>query len=140
MKPHLLRDFPQQFRTFEIFLNSDYTVSIEAVNVDPAIAEETPAAKSRKNAIAAQQIVHNNLTLVSANYQTIGKIAIPPTDPTRPQIGDQATGAGGVADPSIQYLDLTSQGIPFNASYNAQLFKQLSPAMKARMQTLFPAV
>lgn len=135
-----LRDFPQQFRTFEIFLNSDYTVSIEAVNVDPAIAEETPAAKSRKNAIAAQQIVHNNLTAVSANYQTLGKMAIPPTDPTRPQIGDQATGADGVADPSIQFLDLTSQGIPFNASYNARLFKQLSPAMKTRMQKMFPAV
>ena len=135
-----LRDFPQQFRTFEISLNSDYTVSIEAVNVDPAIAEETPAAKSRENAIATQQIVHTDSTLSSANYQTFGGKPIPPTDPTRLQIGEQVAGIDGVTDPSIQYIDLTSQGIPYNASYNARLFKQLSPAMKAHMQMLFPVV
>ena len=43
-----LRDFPQQFRTFEIYLNGDYTVSIETLNVDVAVAEGTPAAQSRK--------------------------------------------------------------------------------------------
>ncbi|MBI9075246.1 MAG: TIGR03768 family metallophosphoesterase [Desulfatibacillum sp.] len=135
-----LRDFPQQFRTFEILLNSDYSVSIEAVNVDPAIAEGTPAAKSRRNAIAAQQIVHGNLTMSAPNYETFLGKPIPPTDPTQPQSGEQITGVGGVADPSIQYQDLTSRGIPYNASYNARLFKQLSPAMKAHMQKLFPAV
>ena len=135
-----LRDFPQQFRTFEIFINSDYTVSIEAVNVDPAIAEGTPAAKSRRNAIATQQIVHSNLTANFPNYETFDGKSIPPTDPTRPQSGDQAKGSGGVTDPSIKYLDMISQGIPYNASYNARLFKQLSPAMKAQMEKLFPAV
>lgn len=132
-----LHDFPQQFRTFEIFLNSDYTVSIEAVNVDPAFAEGTPAAKSRKNAIAAQQIVHRNLTANAANYETFLNKPIPTTDPTRPQSGEQTAG-DGVTDPSIQYLDLTSEGIPYNASYNARLFKQLSPTMQAHLQTLFP--
>ncbi len=136
-----LRDFPQQFRTFEIFLNSDYSVSIEAVNVDPAIAEETPAAKSRRNAIATQQIVHTNLTSGSANYETFLGNPIPPTDPTRnPQVGEQTTVTSGIPDPSIQFVDLTSHGIPYNASYNARLFKQLSPTMKAHMQTLFPTV
>jgi len=134
-----LHDFPQQFRTFEIFLNSDYTVAIEAVNVDPAIADGTPAAKSRNNAIAAQQIVHSALIANPANYKTFMGNPIPPTDPTRPQAGEQSTTVGGVADPSIQFLDLTSQGIPYNASYNARLYKQLSPTMKARMQALFPA-
>ena len=57
-----LRDFPQQFRTFEIYLNSDYTISIVTINVDPAVAEGTPAATSRSYSIAAQQIVQNNLT------------------------------------------------------------------------------
>ena len=47
-----LRDFPQQFRTFEIYLNSDDTISIVTTDVDPAVAEGTPAAKSRKYAIA----------------------------------------------------------------------------------------
>ncbi len=52
-----LRDFPQQFRTFEIYLNSDATISIVAIDVDPAVQEGTPAAKSRSYAIAATQIV-----------------------------------------------------------------------------------
>jgi len=53
-----LRDFPQQFRTFEIFLNSDNTISINIVNVDPSVKDGTPAAVSRKYAVAAQQIVN----------------------------------------------------------------------------------
>lgn len=52
-----LRDFPQQFRTFEVYLNSDLTLSIVANDVDPAVKVETPAAKSRAYAIAATQIV-----------------------------------------------------------------------------------
>ncbi len=48
-----LRDFPQQFRTFEIYLNSDYTISIVTTDVDPAVKDGTPAATSRKYAIAA---------------------------------------------------------------------------------------
>jgi metallophosphoesterase (TIGR03768 family) len=54
-----LRDFPQQFRAFDIQLNGDLTVSIMATNVDPAVAEGTPAAKSRRYAVAAQQIVNS---------------------------------------------------------------------------------
>jgi metallophosphoesterase (TIGR03768 family) len=56
-----LRDFPQQFRTFEICLNSDYTISIVTTNVDPAVKEGTPAAKSRSYAVATQQIINNNV-------------------------------------------------------------------------------
>jgi len=54
-----LHDFPQQFRTFEIFLNSDDTISIVTTNVDPAVLEGTPAAISRRYAIAAAQILKN---------------------------------------------------------------------------------
>ena len=62
-----LRDFPQQFRTFEIYLNSDATLSIVTTDVDPAVKEGTPAAKSRAYAVAAEQIVgadrcNNNVT------------------------------------------------------------------------------
>ena len=56
-----LRDFPQQFRTFEIYLNSDYTISIVTTDVDPAVKDGTPAAKSRKYAVAAQQIIKTNV-------------------------------------------------------------------------------
>jgi metallophosphoesterase (TIGR03768 family) len=52
-----LRDFPQQFRTFEIYLNSDNTISIVTTNVDPAVKDGSLAATSRKYAIAAEQIV-----------------------------------------------------------------------------------
>jgi len=52
-----LRDFPQQFRTFQIYLNSDNTISIVTTDVDPAVKAESLAARSRSYAIAAEQIV-----------------------------------------------------------------------------------
>ena len=108
-----LRDFPQQFRTFEIYINSDYTISIVTTDVDPAVKEGTPAAVSRKYAVAAYQITGNNL---SPN--------IPGSDPT-------SIGYPTAPDPTIKSM------LP-SCSYNATLFKQLSPAMKAKMQTLYP--
>jgi len=51
-----LRDFPQQFRTFEIVLNGDDTVSILATCVDPAVKEGSLAAKSRAFSVASQQL------------------------------------------------------------------------------------
>jgi metallophosphoesterase (TIGR03768 family) len=68
-----LRDFPQQFRTFEIYLNNDATISIMITNVDPAVLEGTPAATSRKYAIAAAQIAGTWDTLTNWN---------PTNDPT----------------------------------------------------------
>jgi metallophosphoesterase (TIGR03768 family) len=94
-----LRDFPQQFRTFEIYLNSDYTISILATNVDPAVKEGTPAATSRKYAIAATQIVETWGLTTKWN----------PTN------------------------DSTIKPMP-TGSYNAELVKQLSPAMRAKIK------
>jgi metallophosphoesterase (TIGR03768 family) len=51
-----LRDFPQQFRTFEINRNSDNTISIFTTDVDPAVKDGSLAAKSRSYAIASQEI------------------------------------------------------------------------------------
>jgi metallophosphoesterase (TIGR03768 family) len=59
-----LRDFPQQFRTFEIVANGDDTVSIVTTDVDPAVADGSPAARSRAYAVAAQQIFKNPLGLM----------------------------------------------------------------------------
>jgi metallophosphoesterase (TIGR03768 family) len=56
-----LRDFPQQFRTFDIVRNSDNTISIFTTNVDPAVKEGTIAATSRSYGIAAMQIFNNTL-------------------------------------------------------------------------------
>lgn len=51
-----LREYPQQFRTFEIVRNSDNTISIITTNIDPAYNDRSLADKSRSYAIAAAQI------------------------------------------------------------------------------------
>ncbi|GFE62895.1 TIGR03768 family metallophosphoesterase [Geobacter sp. AOG2] len=113
-----LHDFPQQFRTFDINLNSDYSVSIVTTNVDPAVKDGTPAAKSLKYAVAAQQIVKS-----AGIYQA---------DVSTNCLVDPVTQAStGVVDPSIRPMP--------TGSYNAELFKQLSPAMTAALQKQFPA-
>jgi metallophosphoesterase (TIGR03768 family) len=50
------RDFPQEFRTFEIVRNSDNSISIFITDVDPAVTDGSLAAISRSYAVAAQQI------------------------------------------------------------------------------------
>ena len=64
-----LRDFPQQFRTFDIMLNNDGIISIVTTNVDPAVRDGSPAAISRSYAIAAQQLFKNPIEyLPSGSY------------------------------------------------------------------------
>jgi hypothetical protein len=155
-----LRDFPQQLRTFEIFLNGDYTVSIVTTNVDPAVRAGTPAATSRAYSVATQQIVQNVLVPNNVNQSMINEapLAAPPIyyppayapiptmDPTRPQMPDGCyvpvppVELGCVQD---RFLDPSIQagavpGVPYVASYNAELFKQLSPDMVSYLRTRFP--
>lgn len=56
-----LRDFPQQFRTFDIVRNSDNNISILATNVDTDVKKGSLAYKSRSYAIGAQQIFQANI-------------------------------------------------------------------------------
>jgi hypothetical protein len=51
-----LREFPQQFRTFEIVRNSDNNISIFTENIDVLTEHDDLVAKSRSYAIAANQI------------------------------------------------------------------------------------
>jgi len=51
-----LREFPQQFRTFDIFRNNDNSISIFVTNVDPALKVGSLAYVGRSYAIAAQQL------------------------------------------------------------------------------------
>lgn len=120
-----LRDFPQQFRTFDLYLNDDDTISIVTLNVDPAVAEGSPAAKSRRYAIAVQQILQNDARPNARNLSAIKGHPLPTMDPSRPQ-NDQL-------DPTIQFADLTAATppVPYNASYNAELLKPLSREMAA---------
>ena len=108
-----LRDFPQQFRTFEIQLNNDYTIAIATTDVDPTAKAGTPAAKSREYAVATQQIESKDF---SPNLKG--------ADPT-------VLGYPDATDPSIKSM------LP-SYSYNATLHKQLSPAMVNILKALFP--
>jgi hypothetical protein len=54
-----LRDFPQQFRTWEIRRNSDNTISIVTTDVDPQVEDGSLAADSRGYAIGASRIFGN---------------------------------------------------------------------------------
>lgn len=67
-----LRDFPQQFRTFDLVLNRDDTLSVFVTNVDPAVAPGSPAAMSRSYAIAATQIFTMQRAKDSAPYLPVG--------------------------------------------------------------------
>jgi metallophosphoesterase (TIGR03768 family) len=137
-----LRDFPQQFRTFEVYLNSDYSISIVVINVDPAVAEGTPAATSRSFAIAAQQIVQNDLVPNSRNTSVVrlpdGVVAVETMDPTRPQVIPSAQNPG--TDPTVIYGRVP--GVPYCASYNAELFKYLNPtsSMGVKLRKMFPSI
>ena len=55
-----LRDFPQQFRTFDIRRNTDNNISIIITNVDPAVVPGSPAYKSRGYAIGAARVFGGN--------------------------------------------------------------------------------
>lgn len=67
-----LRDFPQQFRTFDLVLNQDNTLSVFVTDVDPAVAPGSPAALSRSYAIAAAQIFLMQRAKGSAPYLPTG--------------------------------------------------------------------
>ena len=83
-----LRDFPQQFRTFEIVRNSDNTISVFTTDVDPAVRSGSLADTSRSYAVASNELFNATLT-----------------------------------------------GAP-SGSYNAELVKQLTPEMQAKIQNL----
>jgi hypothetical protein len=51
-----LRDFPQQFRTWEILRNSDNSISIKTTDVDPQVEAGSPAADSRGYAVGAGRV------------------------------------------------------------------------------------
>lgn len=103
-----LHDFPQQLRTFDIELNSDYSVSIVTANVDPAVKEGTPAATARKYAVAAMQIVGN-----------------PDIKQNNAPLIDPASQTAVGTDPSIHPIP--------TGSYSAELFVPLSPEMTAKI-------
>jgi metallophosphoesterase (TIGR03768 family) len=98
-----LRDFPQQFRMFDLYSNLDDTISIVTTNVDPAVREGTPAARSRSYAVASAQILSS--ALLEAGFDLYDS-ANPPVVP----------GNGAHYMPT--------------GSYNAELVVSLTPKMQ----------
>lgn len=116
-----LRDYPQQFRTFEVEFNSDATISIFVTNVDPSVAEGTPAARSRALAVATQQIVQT-----PSIYQQPSKLV----DLATQLVVTDASG-NPLPDPSIRPMPA--------GSYNAELVLQLTTEMQTKLQALLGA-
>ncbi len=74
-----LRDFPQNFRTFEIVLNSDQTLSILTKNISPTVKEGSFASIARSYSVAAQQTFNGRTELLpSGSYN--GELIFPLTE------------------------------------------------------------
>jgi len=90
--------------------------------------------------VATQQIVQGDAILNNPNYLTMYGKDLGPMDPTRPQGGDPLNPGSGddFFDLSIKYGQVPN--VPYCASYNAELFKQLSPEMISALQAKYPIV
>jgi metallophosphoesterase (TIGR03768 family) len=51
-----LRDWPQEFRTFEILRNTDNSISMMVTDIDPEVTPGSPADKSRSYAVGAARL------------------------------------------------------------------------------------
>jgi hypothetical protein len=70
-----LRDFPQQFRTFEIVRNGDNTISIFITDIDPAVKEGSLAALSRSQGLAAAQIYKMSIDGLAYNAELVKQLS-----------------------------------------------------------------
>ena len=71
-----LREFPQQFRTFDIVFNSDNTLSIQTADVDPDVKSNSFAATSRSYAIAAYQTYRRTEPILPLNVDLVKKLTL----------------------------------------------------------------
>ena len=69
-----LREFPQQFRIFDILSKSDNTLSIQTADVDPDVRSNSFAATSRSYAIAAYQTYGLKGDLFPSNVNLVKKL------------------------------------------------------------------
>ena len=118
-----LRDYPQMFRMFEIYRNSDSTVSIMITDVDPAVSSGSLANLSRSYGVTAQQIFVNQMNPSpngSYNAELFKTLTAPaPVSPSQtPDGGDSGpapitTGPAGQASVTIKTNDLGQTIAPY---------------------------
>ena len=117
-----LRDFPQQFRTFEIVRNDNNTVSIFITNVDPAVQEdpeappESPAAKSRGYAIGAHRIAAGAIGFTDTTSHAYNAELIKPL-PAPYTIMVNVKGPGTVTSSPYSGVNCTTGTSPCSATY-----------------------
>ncbi len=75
-----LRDFPQQFRAWDIVRNSDNTISIVTTDVDPKVEDGSPAADSRGYDIGVTRII-GNLGLTDTTSHACNAELVKPLSP-----------------------------------------------------------
>lgn len=75
-----LRDFPIQFRSWEIFLNSDTNVSIVTTDVDPATTPDSPAGKAVGLGLGALR-VYSCIELTNTYSHTYNAEMVKPLTP-----------------------------------------------------------
>jgi hypothetical protein len=103
------------------------------------VAPGTPAAKSRYYSIATQQIIQTNLRENNYNFAQMYGQNVETMDPTRLQSGSSPIFDKNdpvSTDPTIWYGSV--KDVPYCGSYNAELYKQLSPAMIAVLKAKHP--
>lgn len=107
-----LRDFPQEFRTFDILRNTDNSISIRVTDVDPEITTNSPAAVSRGYAIGVARIYGTPCLSVSdtnsyAHNAELLKLLNPPMQSVIAAYGDAVTqplavsGAGTISPDGV---------------------------------------
>jgi hypothetical protein len=110
-----LRDFPQQFRTFEIVRNDNNTLSMFVTNVDPAVQGVSPAAKSRGYAIGANRIAEGAPGLTDTTSRAYNAELIKPL-PAPYTITVNVTGPGTVISSPYSGVSCAA-GSPCSATY-----------------------
>ena len=99
-----------------------------------------PVYYSSLSAAGSSEAVNNAIPpfdLTTLKPVDMSNVSVPSMDPSRPQ--------DNTGDKSIQRVDLSNPpagetAVPYNASYNAVLLKQLSSAMISALKQQFPAV
>jgi metallophosphoesterase (TIGR03768 family) len=93
-----LRDYPQEFRMFDIRRNADNTVSILVTDVDPAAAPGSPAAKGHGYAVGSWRVFGGVDTFADISSQSYNAELIKTLSPEmQAQIASLGSPLSGVA-------------------------------------------
>jgi hypothetical protein len=106
-----LRDFPHEFRTFEILRNTDNSISIRVTDVDPEVTTNSPAAVSLGYAVGAARIFMTPCTSLTdtnsyAHNAELLKLLTPPMQVV-------IAGNGGPLGHKVA-IDSTDTGVAIN--------------------------